>query len=126
MKFEEVSSVLLRIGLGLVFIYFSIQQMINPDQWIGFVPEFLTSSVITASNLVIFNSVIELAGGLLLIAGLYTRIASLILGVHLLFITISVGWNPVGVRDFGLTIATLALAFINLDRYCLDSYFSKK
>ncbi len=66
------------------------------------------------------NAILELTLGIFLILGLYTKFSSLILSIHLLFITISMGFTPIGARDFGLTIATLFIFLSDLDRYTLD------
>lgn len=122
---NDKGSLVLRIGLGLVFLYFSFQQMTNPAQWASYVPQGVTFSWLSANNLVMFNSVLELCLGTFIIIGLYTRISAFILGLHLLFISFSIGYNPVGVRDFGLAIATLALCMNHYDKCSLDSYFEK-
>ena len=41
MKREELAKPVLRIALALVFLYFGFSQVINPDAWVGFVPENL-------------------------------------------------------------------------------------
>lgn len=99
----------LRVTLALVFLYFGFQQIYSPDDWTGFVPAFLTGTVITSANIVIVNGILELTLGTFLLIGLYTRLSALVLSFHLLGITFAIGFTPLGVRDFGLAAATFAL-----------------
>lgn len=117
---KELAMPILRISLGLVFLYFGFQQISNPDSWISFIPEFLTGSFLSPNNLVISNGILELSLGTFLILGLYTRFSSLVLSVHLFFIAISIGFSPIGVRDFGLAASTLAVFFNGADFLTID------
>ena len=126
MKKEDIPKPLLRITLSLVFLYFGYQQVTSPDNWIGFIPEFLTNSFLSPNNFVMFNGIMELSLGIFLIIGLYTRFSSFILSIHLLGIAASIGISPIGIRDFGLTIATFVVFLNGVDNYCLDKKFMKK
>jgi uncharacterized membrane protein YphA (DoxX/SURF4 family) len=126
MHSKEAAPSLLRISMSLVFFYFSFSQLKDPSTWAGYVPKFLIIGGISANNLVVINGFVELLFGLFLITGLYTRISSLILGLHLFGIALSIGFSPVGIRDFGLALATLTIFLFGPDRYTLDSKFEKK
>ena len=88
-----------------MFLWFGINQIFDPIAFIGYVPDFI-SSVYTA---VLFNGIFELIFGLMLLFGYHTKIASLVLGIHLFTITLSLGYNEIAVRDLGLTLATFAI-----------------
>ena len=123
---KELAPVVLRISLALVFLYFGISQLNDPGLWSIFVPDFFVVSGISANNLVILNGFIELVLGTFLLVGIYVRIASLILGIHLFGIAFSIGFSPIAIRDFGLAFATIALFLFGPDKYALDSKFIKK
>ena len=124
---KDFSKTLLRIGLSLVFLYFGYQQVTSPDNLVGFVPNFLSNlNNITPNNIVLMNGVIELILGTFLLIGLYTKFSSLILGLHLIGITFSMGFNQIAVRDFGLTVATFVVFLNGVDSWCLDKKFRKK
>ncbi len=127
MRYEKYAKTVLRIAMSLVFLYFGIMQISNPDEWASFVPESLTKIPnLTANNLVMFNAIMELTLGLFLIIGLYTKFSSIILSLHLFGIAASIGFNPVGIRDFGLAIATLVIFLNGADNYSLDYLYKKK
>jgi uncharacterized membrane protein YphA (DoxX/SURF4 family) len=125
MNLERYSKPLLRIVLSLVFLYFGFQQISSPENWIGFVPSFFLSFGISAETFVLTNSIFELMFGTLLIMGLYTKIVSLILSLHLFGIAFSIGFNPLGVRDFGLAFATFVIFLNGVDEFCLEGKFGK-
>lgn len=126
MNSKDLAPVVLRVSLGLVFLYFAFNQLSDPSSWSGFVPEFATRFGLSANNLVVFNGFLELVFGTFLIIGLYTRIASLVMGLHLFGIAFSIGFSPLGIRDFGLAFATISVYLFGPDRYTLDYKYSKK
>ncbi len=124
---RDISKAVLRVGLAIVFLYFGFSQIQSPDNWIGYLPEFLrTLDNITPNNIIMINGFMELTLGIYLLIGLYTRFASAILGLHLIGIVFSIGMSPVGIRDFGLTIATLVVFMNGVDRFGIDYKLSKK
>jgi uncharacterized membrane protein YphA (DoxX/SURF4 family) len=123
---KNLSSTILRIGLGIVIIYFSLQQLNNPSSWIGYLPDFTKNLPISQITFVYLNGWFELTFGTLLILGFYTRIVAGLLALHLLGIVFSVGYNPTGMRDFGLTIALFSISLYGESMYSLDRYFSSK
>lgn len=126
MNSKELAPAILRISLALVFLYFGIVQLNDPSSWSSYVPEFLDVPGISSNNLVALNGLVEITLGLFLICGLYTRFASLILSLHLFGIALSIGFSPLGVRDFGLAFATLSIFFSGPDRYTFDYNYAKK
>lgn len=120
MKNKSFPIALLRWSLALVFLYFGFSQAINTSAWASLVPAFLTKSFLSANNIVIMNAILEITLGIFLSLGLYTKFSSIILSIHLLFITIGMSFSPIGARDFGLTIATLVIFLSDLDTYTLD------
>ena len=123
---RDVSSLILRLGVGLVFLYFGFSQLSSPLNWIGFVPEFLPDIGLSLNNIVVLNGFFEIIFALFLIIGLYVRSSGILLSLHLFFTSFSIGFNPVGVRDFGLAVSTLVIFLIGPDKYCIDNKFSRK
>lgn len=110
---SKYAPVVTRFGLSLVFLWFGFTQVTGPESWTSLIPEFITNLThLSALTFVYINGGMEIIFGILLILGIYTRISALILALHLLVITIDVGYNAIGIRDFGLTIATFSI-FLN-------------
>ncbi|MBI2102654.1 DoxX family membrane protein [Candidatus Woesearchaeota archaeon] len=116
---QEYGVMLLRYAMAGVFLLFGINQLYAPTEWTGFVPG-LVSKLMSASTAVIVNGCFEIIFGLFLLFGLYVRLSSLLLGLHLIGISFSLGYSPLAIRDWGLAMATLALFLMGTDKYCLD------
>lgn len=123
---KKYAASILRIGLSLVFLYFGSQQIQNPIGWVHFLPGFAENLPITMETLIIINGISEIILGLLLIAGIFTRIVSFLLFVHILAITITMGYTTTGVRDFGITIGMLAVTLNGSDELCIGRKLSNK
>lgn len=109
----DIGLLLLRLGLSAVFLWFGFNQLLNPDAWIRIVPDYATNLLhVSAATIVLINAIIEIVLGSLLAMGLWVRIVAFVLALHLIPITIEMGFSPTGTRDFGLVLAMLALSFI--------------
>jgi uncharacterized membrane protein YphA (DoxX/SURF4 family) len=113
---EEIGVYILRLGLAVVFLYFGISQILDQSRWTYLVPDrFLDFNIseILKSKIVFLNGIFDTFIALSLISGLFIRIFSLLGFIHLLSITIfSLGFEPSGIRDLGLSFAMLSLFFL--------------
>lgn len=117
MDTQRLGVLTLRYGLALVFLWFGFSQLTNPADWTSFVPLSVAHLVpLPAVVIVLLNGLLEVVCGLLLVLNLWVRPAALLLALHLAGITISLGYNSVAVRDFGLMMATFSLALLHQDR----------
>jgi uncharacterized membrane protein YphA (DoxX/SURF4 family) len=120
-SFEIRGTTFLRIGIAFVIIWFSLQQFIQPNMWVGFIPDSIIKiSPVGPITLVHLNGALELVFGLSLMFGFFTRISALVLALHMADITYVVGYNSIGVRDFGLMIAVIAIFLNGTDYTTLD------
>lgn len=119
-KFPLYAPAVLRIGISLVFLWFGTSQLQNPGTWTNIVPSWAVGlSGLDAKTIVLANGGFEILAGGMLILGFLTRYVAALLFLHLAVITLSIGINPVGVRDFGLSLATLSIALHGKDLLCL-------
>ncbi|MEK6897897.1 MAG: DoxX family membrane protein [Nanoarchaeota archaeon] len=121
---SEYGKVLLRISLSLVFLWFGANQIYSPANWESFVPSFL-SSMIQAKTIIFINGSFEILFGLMMLSGFYLRISAFLLSLHLMGIAISLGYNAIAIRDFGLSLATLSVSIMGSDKFCLDEKFKE-
>ena len=135
-KWQPYSISLVRIGLAIVFLWFGINQLLFPSTFMGYVPSWaiqggggMMGNMIhnmimviphPATSLLYFNGIIEIMFGIMMLFGIYTRLSAVVLAIHLVIITISLGYNDVAVRDFGLALATASIFLHGPDRLCLD------
>src|SRR3989344_5181499 len=141
-KNKKYSTDIVRIALSIVFLWFGINQLISPESFLGYVPQWLyphepqmmhehplqfmhnipSPSVHVT---IMANGTLETILGVFLILGLFTRIAAFLLALHLFGISFSLGYNDVAVRDFGLALATASLILSGAGEISLDKKLRK-
>lgn len=117
---KKYAPVVLRIGIAILFLWFGFAQVSSPLDWTTFLPKWVSMIPISSINFVYLNAGFEIIFGFLLLLGLFTRVSALLLGLHLLGIAFSLGYNALGVRDFVLAIATLSVFMRGADFLCWD------
>ncbi|GIU69590.1 MAG: hypothetical protein KatS3mg002_0826 [Candidatus Woesearchaeota archaeon] len=123
-KLKDYSPVVLRVAISLVFLWFSINQLISPSEWTLYLPGFLANTQ-NPEIYIYANAIFELIFGFILLIGLYVRLASLLLGIHLLGISVTLGWSAIAIRDYGLAFATLAIFLNGPDKLCVKKTTDK-
>jgi len=140
---KKYSTDIVRIAVSLVYLWFGINQLINPELFLGYVPQWLYPHSpqmmhehplqfmhnipnFSVHTIIMSNGVFETIFGIFLILGLFTRIAAFLLTLHLFGIAFSLGYNDIAVRDFGLAVATLSLVFSGAGEFSLDSKLRKE
>lgn len=117
---------LIRWGIALVYIWFGFQQLQHPLLFVAWIPKEAGFIPLEGWKLIMLNGGMEVTLGALLLIGVFTRISALVLGLHLAFITYSIGLSEIGVRDFGLTFATLGLAGMPEDKLSLENFIMRR
>ena len=113
---KRTGLLILRFGLAAVFLWFGYSQLSDAANWTSWVPAWASSLThLPGTTIVLANGLFEVVFGSLLVLGLWLRGAAILLALHLALITFEIGLNEIGVRDFGLTMATIALAFLATD-----------
>lgn len=116
---------LLRVGVGTVFVFHGYQKLTTMEQTIGF---FATIGVSAFWTYAVAWT--EFIGGLLLIGGLFVRYAGLALAIVMAFAVYLVHLqNGFSLQNGGyeyallLLLASLALSFMGAGRYSLAHLF---
>ena len=126
MEHDKIRHLLIRMALSVVFIIFGLWEIINPQYWQGFVPGFVRSMVSNLHPLVQIHGAVLLIVGLMILLGFYMRIASIIAGLMLLEITVSLilesGFSDLFVRDLALLILAVALYFDSTRHLSINKY----
>lgn len=124
---ETYAPSVLRIGMSFVILWFGTQQLLHTTDWTAYVPDSATTMLhVSATTLVYFNSFFELIFGLMLLFGWRTRLVALLLALHLFDIMWVVGYGEIGVRDFGLAVATLVVSMNGADLLCYHQRATQK
>ena len=122
---SNASKIVLRLGLAGVILWFGMSQLADPQMWAAWVPGW-AAMFAPAQTLVVFNGIVEMVLGVLLALGLFTRLAALLLALHVLSIAVAVGYNDIGVRDVGLAIALFSVFLSGIDSWCLERKISAR
>ncbi|MBI4068490.1 DoxX family protein [Candidatus Kaiserbacteria bacterium] len=110
---HDIGTLVLRLGLAAVFLWFGLSQLMDSVNWVSWVPAWVPALLhLPPAMIVLANGIFDTSMGALIAMNLFTRIVALLAAVHILFITFEIGFNEIGVRDFGLSMATLALFFL--------------
>ncbi len=123
--FKEHSAILLRYSVALLFLWFGLNQLFNAGAWVAWLPPWVEQLPIEPLSFIYVNGILETVFGLCLALGLFTRFSALVLSLHLFGIAFSLGYNDIAVRDFGLALATMAVALHGSDKWCYDLKFRK-
>lgn len=108
-KGSRFAPLLIRIGLGVVFVYAAVSSTLSPNEWIGYLPPVLTA-LFPAEILLKVFSVYELILAAWLLSGVYVRYAGLLVALTLAGIVASnFSLFAISFRDIGLIFAALAL-----------------
>lgn len=111
------ASLVLRLGLGAVMLWFGSQQLMDPIAWTAWVPEW--AIFLAPEKIVMLNGLLEVVLGSMLVLGVFVRPASAVLFIHLVVIIVDIGITEIGVRDIGIAAGLLALAFLGAGTYAL-------
>ena len=117
---ELYSKAVLRLGMAIVILWFSIQQFLFASVWTAYIPDSVVAIThLNSITLVYLNAFFELIFGLSLFFGWQTRLAAFLLSAHLFNISFVVGYGEIGMRDFGLAVATFVVFMNGPDIFCI-------
>lgn len=107
---KQLSPLLLRAGLSIIFLYAAVSSLTNPLDWVGYLPQSMRRAPSARTYLHAF-SVYEIMLVLWLVSGKYLRYAGLVCAVTLAGIVASnFSLFAITFRDIALIFAALALA----------------
>lgn len=113
LRTKNLPSILLRVGLVLVFLYAAVDSFLEPLVWQSYLPGFLTDLVPAKQLLVVF-SVYEIILSVWLISSRAIFYAALLSALTLFGILITnLAALVITFRDIGLLFAALALAALH-------------
>lgn len=112
---QVFSTIILRVTVSILLLYFGFSQVLSPEQWIDYI-DFPFLQMFNPVYIVLLNGAMELFFAILIFAGVYLPLASMLMGLHVLFIAVLIGVTPTDVRDFAIAGAFFALASISMQR----------
>lgn len=105
---------LLNIGLAFTLLYAGIMAFVNPSDWVGFVPQWVTSFGISRDLALHSHSVVEILLGVWLLSNWQVKWAGLVSALDILAILLATGFSNgillITFRDVGLLFMAIYLA----------------
>ena len=115
MEKNKLASLFLRLGIAFSFIYAAVSAYLNPTNWVGYIPDFLTLGI---DKLVFLkmHSAIDLILGLWLLSGRKAFYAPIVSAVVLLgIVVLNLGQIEIVFRDVSILLAAVALAVMSYE-----------
>ena len=106
-------SFFLRSGLAVVFLYAGIASLISPENWVGFIPQFIQNNF-PASILLILFSIYEISIGLWLLSNKEIFYASIVSSATIFLIIIfNFSVFDVVFRDIAILLMAISLVILS-------------
>lgn len=108
---KPLSYHLLRIGLGIVFLWIGVLIFRDPVGWSTFIRPWAARLIpVPLAQAMQETAALDVLVGALLISGLFVWAAAALGAIHLAIVLVTSGVNDTTVRDIGLFAACLSLA----------------
>lgn len=120
-KLKNFAPTFLRVSMSIIILWFGVQQAIDAASWTSYLPSWIGIVPLSQITIVHMNAVFEIVFGTFLFLGFYTRIVAFFLALHLFGIASVLGYDAIGVRDFGLALSTTAIFLNGDDMYSVDT-----
>lgn len=100
----------LRIGLGITFVWIGTLIVQEPESWAGLIRTELTGFIpMDPATMMLETGIFDIIIGLMLIFGIWLWIAGLLAGLHMLIVVATIYVSDVTARDFGIMAASFAV-----------------
>ncbi|HKC14841.1 MAG TPA: hypothetical protein VKC89_02680 [Patescibacteria group bacterium] len=112
---RNLVNLLLRISIASVFLYAAVSATLNPDNWIGYLPQYL-KNLFPAKQLLLAFSFYEVALSLWILSGKKGFYAGLLSAATLLGIIVT-NFRAIDItfRDLAIFFSSIALAIDSKD-----------
>ncbi len=115
MKHYKLALFFLRLGIAAVFLYAAIAAYLEPQNWIGYIPQFFRS-ILPASTLLVLFGAYQVILSLWLLWGKKIFWASLLsILTFIAIITVNITSLDVVFRDIAILFAALSLAVLTYE-----------
>lgn len=121
-EWQWLAPILLRVGIGTVFLLFGVDKFLHMNVWIAYMPQWLPSLLpFSIEIFMYFQGALEAILGLFLIIGFWSRTSAFLCALLLAGITFTLGYNEIAIRDFGLLLGAVALSLREQTKWSVDA-----
>jgi|SRR3989344_3319561 len=116
MENKSLVSFFLRLALASVFLYAAIASFLTPNNWIGFLPQWL-KNIIPGTTLLFIFSIYEILLSLWLLSGKKIIYSSILSAITLLLIIVTnIAQLDILFRDIAIFFSAIALIFLDKEK----------
>ncbi|OGY64395.1 MAG: hypothetical protein A3I89_00390 [Candidatus Harrisonbacteria bacterium RIFCSPLOWO2_02_FULL_41_11] len=109
-KTDKLSFHILRIGLGITFLWIGIMIFMEPEAWGGYLQPWAAKLLpIPVEQAMLGTAALDAIIGVLLLTNLWTWLVALAAVAHIITVLITSGITDITVRDIGLLAGAIAL-----------------
>src|SRR3989338_10000383 len=126
-KWKDKAGVILRIGISSVFLYFGLNEVLNPGFGLAYIQPWAEKFIPMSLELfVLLFGIIHLVVAAMILFGFKTRPASLVAMFMLISIIVNLSFTPafvlneLAVRDFAILMSIKVLFLIGPGKYSWD------
>ena len=123
-KYQKYAPIVVRYGIGIVFLLIGLDQAFKPGNWVSWLPSFVPSSI-SGETFFFLTGIFNTIVGVLLLIGFLTRLAAFLAALHLVGVLITIGYNEIFIRDLGLFLMAISVLLHGKDEWCLDNRFGR-
>lgn len=111
---NKLALTVLRIALGITFMWIGILIVQDPEAWGGYIQPWAAKLLpLPLKEMMVGTGVLDIVIGFLIVTNILTWLAAGIGAIHLVIVLITSGINSITVRDIGLLGAAVAVSLIN-------------
>ncbi|MDP2676929.1 MAG: hypothetical protein Q8O83_04575 [bacterium] len=111
---KDASYHILRVAIGITFVWIGILIFQSPEAWGGFVEPWVQNLLpLPLKDIMLATAAVDVLIGLLLLVDVFVWISGTAGALHLAVVLITSGITAVTVRDIGLLGGLVALALVS-------------
>ena len=101
---------ILRIGLGITFLWIGILIFKDPASWGGYLQPWAANLLpVPIEQAMVGTAVLDMIIGIMLLLGFWVWIGALLAAIHLVIVLVTSGITDITARDIGLLAGAVAL-----------------
>lgn len=114
---EKTSFHILRVGLGITFLWIGFLIFKEPEAWGGYLQPWAAELLpVPIAQAMFATAFLDIAIGVLLLANLFVWFIALVGAIHIVIVLIVSGITDITVRDIGILAGVLALMVDSLSK----------
>lgn len=122
---SKASFHILRVGLGITFLWIGVLIFKQPEAWGGYLKPWAAGLLpIPLSQAMIATAILDILVGFLLLVDTFTWLASLLAIIHLVLVLIVSGITDITVRDIAILAVAIAILLDSLPKNLKSKFFN--